>query len=125
MARINEARIQEIMDTALDEGNITTYLNVANNFVTQNLGSSGLDTATLADIEAFITAHFIAMTKERQALTEKIGDVWITYQGEFGKFLQMTTYGQTALMLDTTGTLAKVSSGTKRATIKAINQVNL
>ncbi len=125
MARINEKRIQDIMDTAVDVGNITTYLNIANNYVTQNLGSSGLDTATLADIEAFITAHFIAMTKERQGMKEKIGDVSVEYQGEFGKFLEMTTYGQSALLLDSTGILSSVSSGTKKASIKAINQVNL
>jgi len=84
--------------------------------------SSSLSEETLTDIETYLTAHLIAIGKERQALDEKIGDVQVKFQGQFTQGLKLTTYGQMVLTLDTTGAFA--NEGKRRVTIKAIGQVN-
>lgn len=122
MARTDIAAVKEILDTALTDSDILAHINIASRATDNKLSGKGLTEEVLTDIETFWTAHIIAMGKERQAKSEKIGDVQVQYQGEFGEGLRMTTYGQMVLMLDTTGTLA--NAGLKKARIWSISQNN-
>lgn len=123
MATVTTTQLKQIIDTALEDSDLTAHINIANNLVTQVIGSSsGLDSDTLENIELYLAAHIIAIGKERQALHEKVGPSSVIYQGKFGEGLKSTTYGQMVLTLDSTGKLANV--GKQRAKIRAINQVN-
>lgn len=122
MARTDATSVKAIMEsTALSDGAIDSIISVANNMVTELLDGQGLSTATLKNIESYLTAHLIAIGPERQAMEEYIDKARVKYQGEFGKFLQMTTYGQMVLTLDTTGKFA--NQGKRRVKAKAIGQV--
>lgn len=80
-----------------------------------------LDNATLKEIERWLSAHALSMTKEPQVKQEQIGDAAITYQGTIGvgKGFEATYYGQMALSLDVTGKLQ--SLGKRRAQVKTVD----
>lgn len=120
MARTTATIVKSIMETGLEDADITTIINIANPIVTRVVGGEGLTEAVLTDIETFFTAHLIAIGKERQASQEKVGDVWITYQKNPIGFLQSTTFGQMVMFLDSSG---KFQSAAKmRASITAFEQ---
>jgi hypothetical protein len=72
----------------------------------------------LKEIERWLTAHMISISRERQTLKEEAGTVSVTYAGSFGEGLKATSYGQTVLALDTTGKMASLSG--KAVSIYAI-----
>ena len=113
MARTNPDAVKEIIPTSLTTSQISAYIDISNTIVTNNV-TCGLGADVLEEIERWLAAHLISITQERQAKKEKVGEAEITYQGEYGVGLKSTTYGQTALMLDTCGGLANLGK-------KAIN----
>lgn len=126
MARVTAADIQEILDVSSDvltaTPDLTPYITAANLLVTDLLGSSSLSDDTLKEIERWLAAHFVAIRDPRTA-SEKAGSVGESYQYKLGLRLEVTTYGQQAIALDTTGTLADVNqNGAKRsAQVKALS----
>jgi hypothetical protein len=117
--RTNAAELREIIDTDLERDELDAYIRIANRLVT-NTVTCGLDAATLRDIERFIAAHLIAITRERVGIKERLGEAEITYANTttFGKGLESTHYGQFALTLDTCGSLKNL--GKKAVNFKAI-----
>jgi RNA-binding protein YhbY len=114
-------KVMEILDdTELDEDIIESYINSANVFITASLGTKGLGDSLLAEIERWLAAHMIVTTRERQAIQEQAGTAMIKWAGKWGEGLLGTTYGQTVIALDTTGTLLAIAKGKSYAWIKAI-----
>lgn len=105
MARTNTALVKEIITTR--QTDLTAFISAANMVVTEKLSDSGLGTATLAEIERWLAAHFLTCM-ERQPISKKIGESAETYSWSKGPGLSQTTYGQAAILLDTTGTLSKL-----------------
>ena len=61
-------------------------------------------------IERWLAAHFY-LHADQPFKSNKTGDASAVYQGEFGKSLKSTRYGQTALTLDHSGCLKSLSKG--------------
>jgi hypothetical protein len=118
MARTTATEVKEIITTSLSDAAVTAYIGIANRMVTANLSEQELSDETLEDIECWLTAHLIAVTKERFTTGEKIGDASVNYAGIFGEGLKSTSYGQMVLMLDTSGTMGV--SGKQKVYFKAI-----
>lgn len=114
--------VKAVIDTALEDKDLLQLMNQANVIVTRKLGSQGLVSGVLKDIETWLTAHLIAIGKERQLEEEHVGDIELHYKKNPDGFLQQTTFGQTVLFLDTSGELAR--SGKAKVKIKAIKQIN-
>lgn len=117
MAYTTAAEVKEILTTSLSDAAVEAYIAVATDMIA-DLTTTNLDTTRLELIERWLTAHLIAVTKERQTQEEEVGEARAKYTGKFGMNLQSTTYGQTASMLDTTGALAEL--GKKKIMIRAI-----
>ena len=120
MARTTEAAVIEIMGSPsnLTTAKVTPYLTPANTMVTNYLADEITDDDDLLElIERYLTAHLVALVIEKETKTESVGqgDIAVSYGGSWGKGLQYTSYGQTAMMLDTTKILESVNKG-KRAT---------
>lgn len=111
--RTTVEEVRMIIDTALEDAVITSFIQSASLFIDRVLSDSNLDDEALEDIERWITAHLIANTAERQAKEEGAGGAFIKYVGDFGMGLKSTTYGQTAIMLDTSDTLKALADGRK------------
>lgn len=118
--RTTAAIVKGIMETALLDKEVETMITMANRMTTEIIGNASISATTLADIETWLTAHLIAMGRERQGLEERVNDIWITYQGKFGEGLKMTTYGQMVLMLDSTGQFTRANK--QKAQIRATPQ---
>jgi|APSaa5957512535_1039671.scaffolds.fasta_scaffold05366_10 hypothetical protein len=118
MARTTDAKVGNILDTSVTS--FTSFITPANLLVTNVLFTPSIivDTDLLTEIETWVAAHLFAVSLERQAKEEKTGEAGVKYMGEDGKGLESTTYGQTAITLDHTGTLADL--GKRKARIDTI-----
>lgn len=123
MARVTVEEVQQILDDSeLSTSIITSFISSANVLVTDNLASLELTDDTLEQIELWLSAHMVIATRERMAKSEEAGGAKIVYNGITGKGLQSTPYGQMALALDSTGTLATLDESKKSITIQALSE---
>lgn len=119
MARVTAVEVKQIMDNSqLEDYQVDPFVTAANEVVTDLLGSSGLGSTLLKEIERWFTAHLIASSKERVARREEIDDVMIEYTGRFGSHLSSTPYGQVVETLDSTGKMS--NAGNKEAGLWAV-----
>lgn len=111
-ARVTDAEVKQVLSTEIDT---TPFINAAHRIVEDNeLGTKGVGSSTLKSIEQFLAAH-LASSREKQVKSETTGRASVTYQGETGTRFDGTQYGQTAISLDWTGTLAALSNRKVRA----------
>lgn len=106
--RTSKANVAEIIEIDDSYSSIDAFILPANELVTEACSGEGFSDARLELIERWLTAHFYAM-REQLSEAEGAGSVRATYQGKTGMVLAATTYGQQAMMLDTSGSLAKLS----------------
>ena len=118
--RTTEATVKAIIDTGLEDNEITPLIALANRQITNTLGGTTLASDVLTDIETWLTAHYIAIGKERQTEEERVQDLWVVHQGKFGEALRSTTFGQMVITLDTTGLMENATK--QKASITAIPQ---
>lgn len=118
--RTSVDEVKKILDDSqLSDDVITAYITSANALVDEVVGSDTTLSSNLkTEIEKWLSAHLISVTRERMAMKEKAGSVGITYTGTYGQNLSSSTYGQTVLTLDTTGKFAAL--GGKAVIIEAV-----
>lgn len=75
-----------------------------------------LDDERLELIERWLSAHFYCMIDPR-TVSEKAGPVSATYETKVDLNLALSRYGQTAMVLDTTGALRAISGGKRTARV--------
>lgn len=118
MSRVSIEHLKEIIDTQLTDDEITAFIGAAHDLV-EELLEGKLPEARLEQVEKFLTAHFIAVTRERMETQHKVGEVSVTFGQALGAGLQGSTYGQTVLLLDTTKTLATAEKKKQKLVFKA------
>lgn len=119
--RTTATKVKALLDNStLTDAQVDEFIISANLFVTNHLGGEGLANDTLTDIERWIAAHMISVTRERQAKKEEAGSAKVEYAGDWGSGLNMTSYGQMAVKLDTTGTLEDLADGKKPINLIAL-----
>jgi hypothetical protein len=112
---VTTADITAVIDT---NRNVQPFLDTASLIVSEDLQGKGLSSSRLDEITIYLAAHFVAITEEKGGLRrEKTGDAEDAYvtPTKVDSGLAMTRYGQQALILDSSGTLAKISAGSKLA----------
>lgn len=111
--RVTEAEVLEILPagTSLVEATVLPFATSANTFVTANLGDKSLSDDLLKEIERWIAAHMIAMSKEQQIKEAGAGGAVVKYTGYWSYKLLATNYGQVAVSLDTSKTLEAIAKG--------------
>lgn len=112
MARVQTADVKVLIDTELTD--LSVFIQAATVQVNAVAALGLLDAATLKEIERWLAAHYVAM-RTRQDAKAVMGDSSHTYAGKTGEGLSFTRFGQQAMLLDTTGTLAAL--GKRRASI--------
>jgi hypothetical protein len=123
MSRTTKTAVRSVIETALEDPELDALITMANRIVTRTVGEESLASDLLRDLETWLTAHLIAIGKERQPVSEKVGDIWVQFDKTGMKsFLESTRFGQMVLFMDTTGNFQ--ASSMKRASIKAIKQNN-
>lgn len=119
--RATAAEVDQIMDleSSFSDTDIERYITVASAIVDDVLGNdTTLSSTLMEEIECWLAAHLIASTRARMGKVERLGEARIDYMGQFGKNLELTPYGQTVKMLDSTGKMGEI--GKTRAYLKTI-----
>jgi hypothetical protein len=119
-ARVDADEVGEIIETDLSDSLVNAFINTAHYFIQENLLDKGLSADILTQIELWLSAHFLAIRDPRVESEGIAGEWQARYQGKTGMGFEATTYGQQALMLDTTGTLA--SAGLKAVTFEVYSE---
>jgi hypothetical protein len=114
-------------NTMLTPEDIDLHVKIANNIVTTNLTSVGHSDETLVDLELNIAAHIVTLTKKTSntIVQKKVGQASLKHDmGKMGERLNATVFGQTALLIDTSGTLANMQSAEKQAGIEVYGAID-
>ena len=93
---------------------LTVFIGVANDIVTTDLAGNSYSDTRLTNIELYLSAHF-ACLKYRSPINTIIGDSEDDYKNPLKVGYYQTTYGQQAITLDTSGTLAEASKESFKA----------
>lgn len=137
--RATGTEVKQILVTALTGTQLDPFITVANLIVTSKLGDSGLGDSLLKEVERWLSAHFIyvsnpsysstAKNARGAVLAERIGDTSISYSDISQtvknlnlSLLSSTVYGQQAIAIDLTGTLANL--GKRKAHINVLDVIN-
>ena len=107
-SRITVDDLVEIFETEFTEAQLSAFVNSAHYLIQANLLSSGLSSDVLTEIHKYLAAHFASL-RDQRIESERVADVSMKYQGKTDMGLNATLYGQTALMLDTSGSLANLA----------------
>ena len=136
--RVTSTEVKTILVTALTGTQLDPFITVANLIVTNKLGNSGLGDTLLKEIERWLSAHFIYISNPSYSSTQKNarGVVVSERAGESSTsysyilknpnsnlgLLSSTIYGQQAITIDLTGTLANL--GKRRASVNVLNVID-
>lgn len=113
----NPDGLRLILDTQLPDSVLQSFCDMADTLVNEELGSSGLSSDRLNQIAQNLAAHFATMRQRQVKSTRAEGNLTISYQGATGKAFESSFYGQTAVTLDSTGTLAKLTENLKKPSL--------
>ena len=128
MPRVTATEVKEIISTKLSGSQLDPFITIANQMVTSLLAAkTSLTDEIRKEIERWLSAHYVAIYENMEAGRGVISFSGIGGAGNKGTFssvgIKNTTYGQTAIELDITGTLATI--GRQSASISIINVPDL
>lgn len=118
MANVTATEVKLIIDTSLSDEIIDAFISGAYEALEEAFSEVSISEGLRKELERWVAAHLIASTREQQLQEAAAGSAKAKFQGKTGMDLRSTFYGQNALSLDYTGTLA--SLGGKGVSIKAI-----
>ncbi len=122
-ARTTADGVKSIIETSINDADVLgQMINTANLYVDEHLvPTAGHSDAMLTEIEKYLAAHFVALTEEKGGVTRsKMGDADESYANVFESGFNSTRYGQTAVVLDSSGILAKLSITNARAEFRVV-----
>lgn len=128
--RVTYEEVQEIFSTTMEPDQITAFILAANTLVNNTcaVATPALDAITLKEIERWVAAHFCWM-RNPGSLRKVIGDSesWgfpASVTTSWGKGLNLSPYGQQAILLDTSGSLAALTTQKQKASFRAAPREN-
>lgn len=107
---VTDAEVRALIATADPLKSLTPFIRPAHLIVDQHLSDKGLSADLMKEIELWLSAHFTGIS-EQIASSESAGKVSQSFQYKLDLNLQATMFGQQAIALDYTGTLASLSKG--------------
>lgn len=120
MARVTATEVKYIISTTISDDAVNVHITAANLIVTAQLADKSLSTEQLKEIERWLAAHFIAVQDPRKT-EEELGEAREVLEGRNRSStlngIMGTQYGQQAVALDTSGTLATL--GKRRARLES------
>lgn len=105
--RTTEENVSGIVE--IESGiSLTPFIDVANTMVNNTIDTTELDSDTLEKIERYLAAWLYCI-RDRRRTQEKVDVLTQNFQHAEDLGLNCNEYGQTAMMLDTTGALAQLN----------------
>lgn len=116
--RVTGTEVKAIFKTEMTSTALDPFIESANVLINAESNMLDLSDTLLKQIELWLSAHFASSYDQRIAYQD-LGLSKFKFQGEWGKSLNSTDYGQNAVALDTSGTLMDIANGVKIARIIA------
>ena len=111
MARVTQEEVETIIE--VDAGvDLTPFIDVANDLVTDVCSDSSYTDAKLKLIELWLSAHFFTVMMARTA-SEGAAGINDSFQGSTDMYFESSIYGQHAMLIDRDGNLAAVQAKAK------------
>jgi len=120
MARIEQQDVENILLDQYDddaEDDLTPFIDAASSLVDALCAPLAYTEEHLIKIETWLAAHFYKVVK-RQEIREEVGAVRVTYEGKVDLRLQVTEFGQQALVLDYLGGLSKANNAANKPRVQ-------
>lgn len=102
--RTTPEEVAQIIEVAGDI-DLHPFITIANMLVTEHC--TDLDSLRQIEVEKWLAAHFYE-TRDELPTSESAGGASRAYQRNTGMYLNQTKYGQTAILLDSSGALNKI-----------------
>lgn len=122
MPRTSREKVRSIIEVDDDEvPDLDPFIETANNLVTDVCTGSGYTNAKLELIERWLSAHFYAIRDPRMTTKEsrgQLGGIRQQFESKVDLGLNLTRYGQQAVILDSAGNLKQLESSSKQRKIK-------
>lgn len=115
MPRTTEFDVRQILEFSDEELNTNAFIDAANSIVNDVCLDSGYDDDKLTLIETWLSAHLVAI-KHQIPASQSVGEVSERYQFSVSLNLNVTIYGQQAMLIDTAGNLAALNKKMKDGT---------
>lgn len=113
MARATDADVRALVE--IDDDVLTLpFITSASAVMSEYLSDTEMSETMLTQIEIFLAAHFAVLAAEKGGLRqESVGGIIESYQAGATLFqgFSSTRFGQTAMALDTSGALTRMSKG--------------
>ena len=125
-ARVTAAEVRAIIrdaDTDMVGDTLAPFIMMATKLTDRVVAADDddvMDAELLKEVERLLAAHFTCL-KYTRVSDEKAGTVGESVQYKVGLRLEVTMYGQQALVLDLTGTLAGLNAGTGGAVAEVLS----
>lgn len=120
--RVTAQNVKDVIDTKLGETEIDLCILTAHVLINDEVAPKGtLSTERLELIELYLSAHFVTLRDRRVASQNLADGSTLSYEGQTGLYLTSSHYGQTAILLDSTGTLKTLQAPRKNASITVVS----
>lgn len=125
--RVNAAEVKEIINTNLSDVIVSSSIDIASRLVDDVVAGNGPAADRLPDIELYLSAHLIALRDQDEGMTieQDVGDAKAKYSGRYWMGLNLTRYGQMAIVLDTSGRLAGLTLGKPKALFTVVAPIDV
>jgi hypothetical protein len=112
VTRTQLADLHGLLDTELSDDKLKSFIRDAALEVNDRVPTGEVSEARLLKLEKYLAAHLVTFHTDREATDRSVMDLSESYAGEFGEGLKATSYGQTVIDSDPTGTFGpdRVSS---------------
>lgn len=101
---------------------LTSFMKAANHLINRIVDLTKYTADELQLIETWLAAHFAAIADMRRAM-EKAGDVSESFQHKLDLRLDVTMYGQQAMILETEGALAAWNEESKNGAKRKVGVI--
>ena len=122
MATVTTDEVKKLLAIE-EEVNLTTFIAAADLIVSEDLASTSLTTDRKKLITLFLAAHFATLSLEKGGLTRyEVGESSESYKAgsDLDRGFSLTRYGQQAISLDNSGTLARNATPTQKAEFRVV-----
>jgi hypothetical protein len=109
--RNTESEIKAIIEVSSTVTSLAPFMDMAKLVVDEELVGTGMSDARLKIIEGLLSAHFLAATIDPRSGGGGAGGVSESLLISTGVRLDSTSYGQQAIVLDTSGVLKSMTEG--------------
>ena len=127
-ARVSASQVTELLETNVEDSVIlASMIDSANIFIDENLLEVGHSEAILAKIELYLATHIVLMSTSSGGAGggalkyTKVGDASEAYNTDsLGSSLSSSRFGELAIMFDTSGILAGLSTAKLTAQFRVV-----